>query len=419
MAGNLKLYFCLIAIFSCIFSQTTASLSIDNIEEMITTRNGTITCTLVENHELLVQESIKRKSFLYKLHIFGPVVRFSDIPDSSYCPGDIVVIELFATDKIIIDKDYDALGEDITFVVAAPYWEISGKRLINLRGRDANAHERHTANNGRRDGNLEGENGKAGNPGFPGGHFHGIVLRTENFENLEIRLQGGDGGRGQNGGNGVDGVTGTTFDLSKEKIKRNGDIDGFDTILRREINPPLYQPELGKGIQVVVLGKKGTNGGNGGNGGIGGQGGLPGIYGFLNLENSDCKKNVIFKEVHSGRNGHDGQGGKGGLAGYSATDIILDLYFGNEDEVIIKYTENHEQEELLNGHNGLNGKSSENERKQPEHPQWQSFLHSLARYHDFLKVNGNVFLDKETAKNVVPKVNRVVNNVTCMLSLIQ
>lgn len=128
--------------------------------------NVTVTCELLEDHELLVQESIKRNSFLYKLEIYGAIVSISDIPENDgHCNGHIVIIELFATDKIIFDNDYNSLGEDITFVVAAPTVEIVGKRRIDLRGRDGGMAERPTANNGNRGGSIHGENGLAGKPG--------------------------------------------------------------------------------------------------------------------------------------------------------------------------------------------------------------------------------------------------------------
>ncbi|XP_043484544.1 uncharacterized protein LOC122512655 [Leptopilina heterotoma] len=217
----------------------------------------------------------------------------------------------------------------------------------------------------------------------------------------------------------MSGITGTTFDLSKDKIKRNGDIEGHDVILRRIIHPSNNELFLGNGTQEVVLGLKGTNGGDGGNGGVGGQGGFPGVYAFLDLKIQNCERKSIFREVSPGRNGRDGIGGRGGVAGYPGSDIILELYFTQGDDVLIRNKEYHEQQELLDGQNGMNGKSTKGERKPHEHPHWQNFLYTIDRFHDFLKTNVEMSKNIETLHKVIPNVNRLINNISCMLSLIE
>lgn len=394
----------------CIFLQTIAAQNYQTSNEV------KIECSLLDNHDLLVQESIRRNSFLHKLQVYGPIVRLSHLPSNdSICGGHVVVIEIFATDKIIIDDDYNSLGDDITFIVAAPTIEVIDERKINLRGRDGGSHERQNAYNGNPNGNRNGNNGLAGLPGGPGSHFFGIAQNVINFDHLTVRVQGGNGGPGQNGGHGTSGITGTTFDLSKEKIHRNGDIDGHNVILRRLIHPPASESYLGNGTQEVALGVKGTNGGDGGNGGVGGKGGYPGVYAFLDLKVQKCEKKEIFRDVSPGRSGRDGKGGRGGIAGYPGSDVILELYFTQGDDVLIKNKEYHEQQELLDGQNGLNGMSTKGERKPQEHPHWQNFPYTIDRFNAFLKTNVHMSTNIDMLHKVIENNNRILNNVQCLL----
>lgn len=119
-------------------------------------------CVLLYDNEFFIRESIERSAFIYKLKITGQIVRFTDIPDNEFCPGYIAITEIFATDRIIVDDDYNSFGDEITFIVGAPIWEIDGKRRINLNGQNSDTHENPNAYNGNRNGNRDGADGLVG-----------------------------------------------------------------------------------------------------------------------------------------------------------------------------------------------------------------------------------------------------------------
>ncbi|XP_043477529.1 uncharacterized protein LOC122508317 [Leptopilina heterotoma] len=127
----------------------------------------------------------------YKLQLRGTIFNFSQILYTQYCPGKVIVLEMFALDKIIIDEDLIS-NELQQVIINAPIWEIISKRIIRLDG-------------------SPGENtwgpetfsdriyGLHGTPGGRGGSFFGIVDNTINGENLRIESNGGNGSNGQDG----------------------------------------------------------------------------------------------------------------------------------------------------------------------------------------------------------------------------
>lgn len=240
-----------------------------------------------------------------------------------------------------------------------------------------------------------------------------------NADKLTIKAQGGNGGDGQNGGNGAVGISGAMFDLDKSKIKRNGDVDGFDVIIKRNITPPDNESSLGFGIQEVVLGVRGTNGGKGGDGGEGGNGGLPGVYAFLDLQDSACNTKTIFKDVPFGRKGRGGKGGVGGMPGSPGTDVILKLYFPHGKEIEIRNELYNYQEELNNGENGMNGVSSLGMRRLGEHPHWQDFTSTIQNFYHYLTTHSNITSDIKILNKALDGTQNVINNFRCMFDIMQ
>lgn len=133
-----------------------------------------------------------------KLVVKGNKINISDILNIT-CLKQAKFIELFALDTLIIDANFDMIGQKVQLSIIAPKWEVIGEeRKIILDGRDVQPLFIDYASSGI--GKF-----KDGNPGKPGdsaGCFLGIGNEFINGENLQIHVNGGAGGPGQFGGNG-------------------------------------------------------------------------------------------------------------------------------------------------------------------------------------------------------------------------
>ncbi|XP_051165539.1 uncharacterized protein LOC127284239 [Leptopilina boulardi] len=132
----------------------------------------------------------------YKLEIRGKIIKFDDIFKKNYCSGKVKIIQLFAWEKIIIDRDLIKIGEELQLNIIGPIWEIVFQRIINLDGATANNWKIHNSKNGNND-------GLPGLPGGPGGIFFGIYEKLIGGKNLIISSNGGNGSDGKNGKKGT------------------------------------------------------------------------------------------------------------------------------------------------------------------------------------------------------------------------
>ncbi|XP_043477522.1 uncharacterized protein LOC122508309 [Leptopilina heterotoma] len=127
----------------------------------------------------------------YNLKLKGDVINFSQTLYTDYCPGKVSVLEMFATDKIVIDEDLIS-NELEQLNIIAPIWEIISSRIIRLDGAPGqNIWDPETFS--------DGIYGLHGSSGRPGGTFFGIVDNIINKENLQIVSNGGNGSDGQDG----------------------------------------------------------------------------------------------------------------------------------------------------------------------------------------------------------------------------
>lgn len=261
----------------------------------------------------------KEVNDIYKLEIRGNVVRFTDI-DESVCKGKVKYLEIFATNEILIDRDFIRPGESLQLVVFAPKINILGSRLINLSGAPGREWVPSKALNGQM--GINGNNGYAGHPGGPGGVFFAITDEIENLDSLRVEAEGGKGGNGQNGGSGGNGVRGNTPNVgetieivdallleSKGNICRNNDT--HNSTNKSTIN---FR-------KCIVEGEIGTAGGDGGHGGAGGKGGMGGQIFLYQLRESNPREEKI--ETADGSEGSGGSGGTGGKGGQHGDNIEM------------------------------------------------------------------------------------------------
>ncbi|XP_043479699.1 uncharacterized protein LOC122509588 [Leptopilina heterotoma] len=143
-----------------------------------------------KNMKLKIQVTCSQISkFTYKLQMKGNFFKLGNILKNHHCPKEIIFIEVFASDKIIIDEDLILDGEGTQVNIIAPVWEIISNKTINLDGAPAvNFWEEKT---------RRGDNGNPGLPGRPGGTFFAITKETINGKGLRISTNGGKGGKGQ------------------------------------------------------------------------------------------------------------------------------------------------------------------------------------------------------------------------------
>lgn len=122
------------------------------------------------------------------------------------CWNDATSINIFALKSINIDVDVNKIGEIAQLTIISPVWRISGQRKIILNGEDKLGIVE-AAQNGKGI-SVPGHNGKAGEPGGPGGNFFGIGEKFVDGHLLEILSNGGRGANGQQGGDGDVGTNG-------------------------------------------------------------------------------------------------------------------------------------------------------------------------------------------------------------------
>ncbi|XP_055325734.1 uncharacterized protein LOC129579606 [Sitodiplosis mosellana] len=283
----------------------------------------------------------------------GYMVRASDVVDHS-CWSNAKTIDIFALSAIIFDADINKMGEQVKLSIISPVWQILREHKIILDGKPGeNMTDAQSGDQNNRPGN--GEHGKAGNNGTPGGHFLGIGDEFNNGHLLSVHSNGADGGAGQNGGNGTDGVNGsdpppwqgchslfTSFSTCEEEQWTD---KGFK-FTRKDHPGGLY----GFFKKSEVKGKTGTQPGNGGNGG---KPGIAGYSGIIKIFEIDVKSRVNI----SNRSANSGTAGKGGIGGKIAVNgrnmvCVYDPY-REEERSYSEYTYTNPS---TNGTDGLSDK---------------------------------------------------------------
>ncbi|XP_051154508.1 uncharacterized protein LOC127277439 [Leptopilina boulardi] len=339
-------------------------------------------CSLIFDSFFERDETIKRGYYLSRLRIEGTTIRISDIPEANYCQNEIAAIELFATEKIIFDQDYNSHGVSVSLVAAAPTWIVNGnERKIILTGK--NGKKPHSKKRQKKN-SKHGADGKEGAQGGDGGYFYGsakyflwqsddngtiinedlnkfplctmdtneyllytLCNSSRNFV-IKFYVNGGKGGKGQDGGDGLNGLDGTTFNFDKKLIASDGTVKDYETILKKIIEPPFNEQNLGMGISELILGDRPTLGGRGGNAGAGGYGGKGGGVFLISLTETPCYLTTEYPmEFHRGKygkNGKNGQPGFRGLAGSLGYDIRLNLYTKKNGEIEIRNVEHFRHE---------------------------------------------------------------------------
>lgn len=134
-----------------------------------------------------------------RLIVKGNNVKISDVTNNE-CIKTAKIIQVFATDRLIIDADIDTTGQKAMIAFIAPTWEVVGDRVISLEGEpgvEPKPNDAPPVENG------EGALGEPGMPGGPSGSFLGAGVTFINANQLKIRVNGGKGGQGQSGGRGL------------------------------------------------------------------------------------------------------------------------------------------------------------------------------------------------------------------------
>lgn len=352
---------------------------IDNNEEtFITNDNLKLTCHLFYDSFAEREETIRRGYYTSKLTITGEIIHISDIPSAQdFCQGSrTIAIELFATEKVIFDKDYNSNGVEMTLFIGAPIWILLGtERKIILNGRNG---RKVTQRKRRINNSPDGAHGQNGESGTAGGHFFGVgkyfhfqtssefnsselddktklhyypfcyverkkylkffLCDDENFS-IQFHVNGGNGGRGQNGGQGLNGLNGTVFNvseilLSNDIYRQNGGI------LKKAIPPPVDEPFLKNGTSQIIHGQMATLGGRGGNAGLGGDGGKEGGVILVTTTDTDCvladEEPITPHDGARGKNGKNGEIGRRGLPGTPGSDVSFDLFFGDNNQIELR-----------------------------------------------------------------------------------
>jgi hypothetical protein len=260
-----------------------------------------------------------------KVQIYAVFIDFSDIRSIFQQYPTLKEIVVYALNRLYCDTNLTLPGVNCAFF--APIWVVPhDHKTLSLKGRDGE--NGHTAG-----GELDG---RAGEPGQPGGSLYAWAKKTINGELLSINLSGGKGGDGTPGRNGRDGVRGADADLTivtmgdKELQKNMDDVlsltDNSVKILAEIylIESPhekyvhkdrnfRYKRDLFTG-----KGSPGFKGGPAGRGGAGGAGGNPGS---INPEDKRGGAKFSVALHNPGGKGDDkghGEGGNGGLGGKHA-----------------------------------------------------------------------------------------------------
>lgn len=189
------------------------------------------------------------------LSITGSLLKLSDIPDKEERINNSMtnicqIIEIFATEKLIIDCDINEIGEEMNIVIIAPLCQVDdGLRIINLDGISTAVNQtlcekNGTLNNNNNNSNNHGENKKLTSEN--GGNFYGICQNFINAENLSISVN-------KAANNFVD-KSGTNF----AKNGKNGTAKNFECQDNVEVNE-----KVKNGTQENFKCQNGMNGKNG------------------------------------------------------------------------------------------------------------------------------------------------------------
>ncbi len=235
------------------------------------------------------------------LVIRGTYIKFSKIITdtkklSVTCSNKPTKVNIFAANTVVVDRDLEAIGDQLQLTIIAPKWDIVGNRSIILDGAPGAAHESAQAHNGDSPG-ASGADGHPGLPGGPAGSFFGIGSHFIHSSQLTITANGGHGGPGQAGGDGAEGNQG-----------EDARIGGAGSFL---VDSDDY---------FRYYGNPGGVGGNGGKGGIGGLGGLAGQIKIFRLNGMDPPS--LAMSTVRGSVGVDGIGGEGGIGGWGGRDRL-------------------------------------------------------------------------------------------------
>lgn len=349
---------------------------------------------------------------ILKLTMLGNVLRTFDIPSAiNNCENEhqlkLQQIMLFAIEKVFIDTDLIAIGDELQVVIISPVWEIVGKRKIILNGSSPEPHKDNKARDGNQNGNKNGVRGKAGLPGGPSGSFYGIGELFISGENLQIHANGGNGGDGQNGGDGAKGKKPRNFqetdNIPEKYMKR---------IFRLVENDKIY-------YQRSNISGKYSFGGRGGDGGIGGRGNKKGDVQLIGLKNP-TGINVIAR---SGSDGLDGIGGKG-ENGPRGDETTLTFRIDENNVIYDKTIEKQYStgEYSPKSPDGSNGTSTYKQRPLKEAKIPEEFPFIINKYKNFLIttfINEQQSLKKENLFNIYNLItsNKKVQNTYNIMAL--
>jgi ankyrin repeat protein len=279
-------------------------------------------------------EQLKIAEFIPKLFLLNQAYNKAT---GHPCPINAKLLCFFYYPASLILK-----GIDLT--VIAPNWKIIDHRVIDISGKDGEAHILAKAPNGQNMQGQEGDgsgkdgqsgtDGLAGKPGCSGGNFLGVGQKFCDLKNLTVNTSGGKGGAGQNGGDGGDGSNGSSG--NKEWVTNRH--TQCLVLPRKELgfaDKSYYGEWLMHATKKLVTfnsqfleiyasrGMDGGRGGDAGAGGAGGIGGLPGnieiIACFKHTKTSEQSHFCVKKEGENGESGTTGTVGIGGDNGSTYT----------------------------------------------------------------------------------------------------
>ncbi|MCB1118386.1 MAG: hypothetical protein KDK65_00340, partial [Chlamydiia bacterium] len=245
-----------------------------------------------------VKESLHKHPAVYELHIIGTRVYIDThlrLPGMNVGIGGnyvecLQVIREGKQEKLTIDLSGQN-GED-----AAMHIPIKAKDGVNPS-----------------DSGDEGDPGRCGAGGQPGGDLYIEATQTVGFdaEHIErINLSGGTGGRGANGQNGGDGVKGNDGLSGMQRARLCHPLSVIHGVgHRRKVKAHRLRFHVKTWTThhpawYGLAGDQGGSGGKGGDAGLGGMGGERGVF--------TCKETSLKIENSGGDRGKDGEPGEGG-----------------------------------------------------------------------------------------------------------
>jgi hypothetical protein len=236
---------------------------------------------------------------------------------------DLKELIIYSLNSVFFDVDLKhSKLQGSKIVIIAPNWRVDDFVVVDVSGKEAEAHKLKAANHrviyGQNSdhsgmGAGAGEDGLAGNCGSNGGIFIGIAKNFYNMEKLTVNISGGKGGKGQDGGNG--GIGSDSYN--------HGTKDKAKLIKSEKISE---SPDGLSSEYIEHYLSEGKSGGKGGDGGKGGKGGLGGKVGYCSPSIINLVK-LISKVTNGddGLAGHCGRGGKNGID-YTETRQIKTLF---------------------------------------------------------------------------------------------